>query len=305
MTTLLTMKTPLGDGKALIKWLKGEECLGKLPAYQAAFLTDRAALSAADLLGKNVTIGLDVDDRGKQRYFNGYVTHLEYEGTVPGDHFGKGVIVHSNLITLHPWLFYLQRRKNSRIFQNKDVPEILDLIFKEYPFAVAKRKLSGSYPKREYCSQYRETDFDFVSRLMEHEGIYYWFSHDNGKHVMQLCDGHASHKPAPGCESIEYDDTGGGSRDERRITGWDSALKAQSGKFASADYNFKTPKADMTAKSKKEAGHALDGFEVFDHGEVFVDKAQGERYAKLRSEEAAASTTCSAAKRRCAASAPA
>jgi type VI secretion system secreted protein VgrG len=288
MTTLLTMNTPLGAGKALIKWLKGEEYLGSLPVYHAAFLTDRASVSAADLLGKNVTIGLDADDRGKLRHFNGYVTQLEYEGTVPGDHFGKNVIVHSYVITVHPWLYYLQRRKNSRIFQNKDVAEILELIFKEYPFAVAKRDLNGTYPKREYCSQYRETDFDFVSRLMEHEGIYYWFSHDNGKHVMHLCDGASSHKPAPGCASIEYDDTGGGSREERRINGWNSALKAQSGRFASADYNFKTPKADMNPRAKKEAGHALDGFEVFDHGEVFVDKAQGERYAKLRSEEAAA-----------------
>jgi type VI secretion system secreted protein VgrG len=285
MATLLEINTPLGQGKALITQLIGREQLGQMPQYEVTFLTDKPSVTASDMLARDITVGLDQNDHGDMRYFNGYVTDLHDNGTVDGDHFGKNVKTYCYVAVMRPWLYFLTRRSNSRIFQDKNVPDIIEAVFKEYPFAEFKRNLNGTYRKLEYCCQYRETDFVFVCRLMEHEGIYFWFSHEDGKHVMQLCDGPPSHKARPGFESGIFDDTAGGTRDAHRVTSWHSSMHAQSGRFSAIDYNFKTPKADMSARAKKAGGYALDNFELFDHGEQYDDKSQGDNYAKVRAEE--------------------
>src|SRR5208282_303386 len=97
-------------------------------------------------------------------------------------------------------LGFLTRTSDCRIFQEKSVPDILEEVFKGHGFNDYQLNLSASHSQREYCVQYRETDFNFVSRLMEQEGIYYFFEHQEDKHTMVLADSISAHNPFPGYE---------------------------------------------------------------------------------------------------------
>ena len=125
-------------------------------------------------------------ERRAYRYFNGYVTRFAQGGMV-----GR---YYEYRMTVRPWLWFLTRTADCRIFQEKTVPEIVKEVFADHSVAVFEDGLTGTYGRREYCVQYRETDFDFVSRLMEEEGIYYYFEHQDGRHVLKLVDSYSGHK---------------------------------------------------------------------------------------------------------------
>ena len=107
-------------------------------------------------------------------------------------------------MTVRSWLWFLTRTADCRIFQEKTVPDIIKEVFADHPMAVFEDGLTGDVRQREYCVQYRETDFDFVSRLMEEEGIYYYFEHSDGKHTLKLVDSDSGHKKLENKASIAY-----------------------------------------------------------------------------------------------------
>ncbi len=288
MAQLLEINTPLGERAVLLTHFGGREQLGQLPEYTLTFLCEKAEITANDLLARDITVGINLNETGSLRYFNGFITSLVDAGTLTGDYFGKHSRAYVYHATMHPWLWFLTRRSNCRIFQNKTVPDILESIFKEYPFAEFKRNLNATYRTWEYCCQYRETDFNFVCRLMEQEGIYFYFKHEDGKHVMQIGDGPSSHGAAPGFASVIFDNSEGGVRGENRLDAWHCSLKVQSGAFATTNYNFKTPKADLNARANKPGTYALNKFEIFDFGEEYEKKPEGDRYAAIRAEEMSA-----------------
>src|SRR5215471_8189073 len=183
--------TPLGPTLAF-RQLTGREQISGLFELQLELLADKDnTVLPSDLIGKDITIELEIQGGGS-RYLNGQVTRFAFVG--------KEIASDTDLwryeARLRPWLWYLTRASDFRIFQNKKVPDILDEIFANYPYPVEKR-LQGTYKVWEYCVQYQETDFNFVSRLMEHEGIYYFFDHQNGKHLLVLADSSSAHAPHP------------------------------------------------------------------------------------------------------------
>ena len=105
---------------------------------------------------------------------------------------------------VRPWLWFLGNTTDCRIFQNMSVVEIVEDIFSKYGIAKFEKRLQGSYPPREYCVQYDETDLDFVQRLLEHEGIFYFFEHDDGEHTLMLVDAMSKLKPAPGYDKVPF-----------------------------------------------------------------------------------------------------
>ncbi len=183
----------------IIRQLTGREEISRMFEWQLELLAERNAnIQPNDLLGKDITIELETQGGGR-RFLNGQVTRFAFVG--------KEVAKDTDLwryeARLRPWLWYMTRESDFKIFQNMTVPDILAAVFAKYPFPVAKR-LEGSYKHWDYCVQYHETDFNFVSRLMEHEGIYYFFEHEMGRHTLVLADAIGAHSPCPGYASVPY-----------------------------------------------------------------------------------------------------
>ena len=176
MIHALAIATPLGADAFHLQHVSGQEELGRLGQYQLELLSERGDVKASDLLGKNVTFVLEMQGGQEQRFYNGYVTRFSILGQVQTTAY-RSNIGYLYQITLHPWLWFLTRTANCRIFQQKKVPDIIKEVFDLYGFSSYKLQLTGSYRVWDYCVQYRETDLDFVSRLMEEEGIYYFFKY--------------------------------------------------------------------------------------------------------------------------------
>ena len=170
--------------------LHGVEEIGKPFRYELTILSPDGALSKADFLGQPMSVELDVPEipglrKAGHRYFHGYVTRFARQGR-HRSHYVYGV-------SLRPWVWLLSRAKNCRIFQNKSVLEIVKDVFDKHGLKEIEDRLIEKYPKREYVVQYRESDLDFVTRLMSEVGIFYFHRHEAGRHVLVLADSTNSH----------------------------------------------------------------------------------------------------------------
>ena len=184
-----------------------------------------------------------------------------------------------------PWLWFLTRTSNCRIFQEMTVPDIIKQVFRDHGFTDFDDALSGTYRTWEYCVQYRETDFEFVSRLMEQEGIYYFFTHENGKHMLVLADSISAHETVSGYEEVPYYPPAEQRREEECVSRWVIDREVRSGVYAVNDFDFKVPKKALLAKSQVTRQHAVPGFEMYDYPGEYVEYSDGENYAKVRVQE--------------------
>lgn len=273
--------SPLGPTPELtLRRLNGHEALSRPYEYVVEMFSDDAQLKAADFLGAPLTVSIYNTETQKSRYFNGLVASFCYAGDTGRQHVYRAV--------LRPWLWFLTRTSDCRIFQNMDVPTILGKVFKDKNgFSdFDSKKLKATYRKWEYCVQYRESDFDFASRLMEQEGIYYYFLHAEGKHTLTLCDGAASHDPIEGEPKIPYRVSGESQLESERIGGWLRTDTVQSAQYLLRDFDFEKPKANLDVRQKIARTHKLAAFEQYDYpGEYVLSKPDGDHYVKVRIEE--------------------
>ncbi|MCA9263917.1 MAG: type VI secretion system tip protein VgrG [Planctomycetales bacterium] len=270
------VESSLGSDDLLFQRMSGTEQLGQLFEFYVDVLSESHSIDLNKVLGESMTIVMEIDDK-TTRYFNGIVTSFAQDGSV-GDLARYRAVV-------RPWLWLLTRTSDCRIFQNQSVPEIVAEVMKQKGFTDVKKSLSGQYAKREYCVQYRETDFDFISRLLESEGIYYYFTHEKKKHTLVLSDSQSSHSKTTGYDKIPYYPLGGSNRRERdHIYDWSFSREVQPGTVAITDYDFEKPKADLKVKSAASRSHAQSKFEMFDYPGGFVETKNGENYAKARIE---------------------
>ena len=170
-----TLDTPLG-GDVRFHSMGGIEGLSRPFTYEIDVVSDRSDIKPSELLGQPATVHLSLgDEEGDVRHWNGLVTALQYIDTSDdGDSRYRLVI--------RPWLWQLTRSADCRIFQQMSIPQIVTQVFQDRGFTDFELALSGDYAQRNYVVQYRETDFQFISRLLEREGIYYFFRHEDGKH---------------------------------------------------------------------------------------------------------------------------
>lgn len=180
----VAVNTVLGEDVLLFQRMVGQESLGRLFEFHLDLLSTDVNIELEAVLGTNATVRYQ-QPKGGVRYFNGFVSELRYAGE-------RGNYAAYEM-TLRPWLWFLTRTSDCRIFQKKKVPEIITDLFREHGFTNYENALTGDYREWEYCVQYRETDFNFVSRLMEQEGIYYFVKHQNGSHLIVLADGYSAH----------------------------------------------------------------------------------------------------------------
>src|SRR5262249_19632899 len=157
----------------------GYEEMSRLFNFQLGMLSEKDDLKPQSIVGKSVSFFVRFPD-GTPRHFNGFVRKFGFAGTDDRASLYRAEVV--------PWLWFLTRTSDCRIFQSKSVPDIIQKIFSDLGFTDFQLQLSGSHPQWDYCVQYRETDFNFVSRLMEQEGIFYYFKHEQGKHTLVLSD---------------------------------------------------------------------------------------------------------------------
>ncbi|MET0065429.1 MAG: type VI secretion system tip protein TssI/VgrG [Candidatus Thiodiazotropha sp.] len=274
----IRIHTPLGPNKLLIDTLHIHEELGRLFEIHADLLSEDDSITLDDLLAQKVDVELDTITGGI-RIFNAFVTEFIQVGVI-------GDLFHYQAI-LHPWVWFLTRTSDCRIFQNLDATAIIKEVFGDNGFSDYELRLSHSYRTREYCVQFRETDFNFVSRLMEEEGIYYFFTHEAGKHTLVLCDDYASHTPISGGPSVlpfQPRPGMGGQRAQEIVSHWRISKGVRSGRYAHTDYDFKKPKADLLAVAPMIRSHPYADFEIFDYPGIYEQHGNGDQYARSRIE---------------------
>jgi len=271
--------TPLGADVLAIKSFLFTEELSAEFEYSVDLLSEDFEIDPLALLGQGVTVKLAARD--KPRFFHGVVTDFAFTGA------DRDGTLATYQAMLRPWTWIMNRRTDCRIFQEMTAPEIIEQVVRDAGFIdlLDVGALSDSYPKREYCVQYNEGDGDFIRRLMEEEGIASFFTHKDGKHTLVLLDWTDNFEPMPGYEVIDY--MGGGA--QRRaageiIHGWSLRNSLTPGAHATVDYDFKVPSKDMSVTSPFSCGHKHDDREVFEWPGNFVERADGERYARIRRE---------------------
>ena len=271
--TVMTLACSAGKD-LLFKRMSAREELGHLFEFDIGVVSKKEVANPDDLLGKPASVAV-VLANGKERHFHGLVCALGIEGATAN--------MYNYRLVLRPWVWLLTRRSDTRVFQKMTMEEILKKVFDhfspDYEF-----EISGTLPKYEYCVQYRESDFNFVSRLMEQEGVYYYFRHTGTKHTMVIVNSPSAHKPCPFQEKFEFRELAVGLRDFDPVTDWRVKKEIQSGQVVLRDFDFAKPAAleSIATATRKEASAKL---EVYDYPGFYPDKSAGERYSKLRVEE--------------------
>lgn len=269
----------MGKDVLLLQEFHGTEGVSRLFGYELDLLAhDNDSITFSDIVGQKVSITLELPD-GSPRYFSGYVSRFTQGETDNRNftHYRAQVV---------PWLWFLTRQADCRIFQNLAVPDIISKIFDVFGFKDYKLNLKTTYPELEYCVQYRETSFNFVSRLMEEFGIFYYFDHTTqGKHTMVLADQSSNLPEIPG-SPISYDTEVGGLADPEVITNWHVGQEVKTGKYSVTDYNFTTPSTSLLSNDPTVINlSASQPLELFDYPGLYTTKDEGDTVAKVRMQE--------------------
>jgi type VI secretion system secreted protein VgrG len=278
---LIAVDTPLGADVLLLQGLTGNEGVSRLFRFDLDLLSEKNSISFKDVVGQNVTIRITLGDN-TPRYFNGFVSRFAQSGSdVRFTHYQMEVV---------PWLWFLTRIADCRIFQEKAIPDIIKAVFDSRGFQDYRFSLTSTYDPREYCVQYRETDFNFVSRLMEQYGIFYFFEHENGKHTLVLGDSESVHQPCPHQSKAGYNLVVGGLDADDVVTGWHMEQELRTGKYSLTDYNFETPSANLMANEPTVVNvGGNSAYEIYDYPGEYPNKSQGKTLAAVRMQEEEAS----------------
>ena len=276
------VKTVLGGDVLLFKRMQCSEALGRLSEFRIELASERGDIKIADVLGTGMTVSLDLPQGGK-RHFHGIVTRFAYQGWRDG--------MPSYLAIVRPALWLLTRATNCRIFQDKTALEILKAVIGAYGGAIALDDglVSTTPAQREYCVQYRESDFDFVCRLLEEEGIYFYFRHADGDHTMVLADGYGAHETVGGYDSIPF-------RDEEKtrkapgeaVTRLIPGGEIQPSVMVLNDFDFDKASSSISGgllvKANVPAPFGQQSYEHYDYPGRYVATGTGNGYARARME---------------------
>ena len=273
----LSVKTSLDDDVLLFHRMTANEKLGGLFQFDLDLLSSDSEIKFQEMLGQGMTVQYQRQDN-EMRFFHGIVSQFSQAG-------GHGDLFVYRAV-LRPWFWFLTRTSDSRIFQNMIVPDIIKEVFREHGFSDFEEALSGTYRQWENCVQYRETDFNFVSRLMEQEGIYYYFKHEEGKHTLVLADSVNAHDTVPGYEEVPFYPPGESERRERdHLYGWSLNQNVQPGIYALNDFDFKKPRANLLVNATLPREHEMANYEIYDYPGEYWENSEGDNYARTRIEE--------------------
>jgi type VI secretion system secreted protein VgrG len=267
--------TPLGKDELVLVRFDGTEGLSELFEFRIDALSETADIDFNKAIGKQCT--LKFKTYGQEREFSGLMVEAQWLG-VKQDNYSYRVV-------LRPWLWLLSHTSDCRIFQDKKAPDIIKQVFEDRGFSDYELKLTESYPKLEYCVQYRETDLNFVTRLMEQHGIYYFFEHKDEKHNLILVDSKSTHQPVPGHEKTTYNpNIQDWTRNEERIYDWVSERRFRSGKVELNDYNYLKSTSKLVSDQSASEGYTRSNMELYDYPGKYKEKSEGDFYVKIHLE---------------------
>ncbi len=292
---LLAITTPAGKDVLLLSSFSGVEGVSRAFRFDLELVSEIAAgspdkVTAHALVGQPFTITVALED-GKTRYINGLCERFS-----AGRQDDELAYYTASIV---PWFSFLSLASNCRIFQKKTVPEVVQQVFRDNGFSDYEVSLTKDYTAWDYCVQYRESDFAFVSRLLEAEGIFYYFQHDSGKHTMVLSDDPSSYQSLPEQSNFNYAFVTGVEEDlQDTIRTWNSEERIHSGKWTTRDYHHEMPSNNLQITEPSEAvvtaGQKLEIYDFpGDHAKKFNDPAQrlgdihpeGEKLNKNRMQE--------------------
>lgn len=270
-------------GALLFASLDGGETLSELFSYvvqlktpdtlNLGYVSPAANLPLKPMVGKDLCVNIELDGGGK-RHISGLVTAARVVG-----HEGRSVTYE---LRMELWVKLLTHTSDYKAFQNKTVVDILDEVLAEYPYPVEKR-LVESYPVRTWQVQYGETDFDFLQRLMQEWGIYWWFEHSEDSHTLVLADAISAHKACPDSPLVEWHQEGL-KLDKEFIHTITANESLRTGQWVLDDFDFTKPRSLLanTVANPRETGHAT--YEHYEWPGDYFDKSEGEMLTRIRME---------------------
>ncbi|WP_149499684.1 type VI secretion system Vgr family protein [Roseiconus lacunae] len=273
---LLNLNTILGDDVLLLTSFSGSEEMGRLFNYQLELISDDPSIRPEDIVGTPVGWSIELPDQSR-RYWHGYVNSLSRGDVDFEDR-------RNYRVNVVPWLWFLTQTSDCKIFQEKKVPDIIDDVLGEYSFADFEPKFQQDHKDWEYCVQYRETDFNFLSRLMEQEGMFYFFEHSDGAHKMIITDHKTAYYNLPE-NTVDYPDDVGSRAIEDHFTSWERKYQFIPGKYAQTDYNFKTPSTSLASDSSSVVNlKDIGSYELYDYPGEYDEKSVGDTETRVRIE---------------------
>ena len=270
----LRIRSSLGEGQLLLRRFNCMEGLSRLFQVELDLLSPNGEIKPHDIVGDSISITIQPDNKPK-RFFHGFVKSFQYAGLEK-----RGLYAYKAEVV--PWLWFLSKRTDCRVFQNQTVQEIIESIFAELGFADYAFSLVEEHVKLEYCVQYNESDLDFISRLLEHEGIYYFFEHQEDKSLLHFSDS-ASHYEEMAPAEIEHSS---GLRKAYYIRQWQHLYQYCSGAYAQTDFNFERfnqsllTETTTTLKIKNSAA-----FSRFEFPGCYQENELGRTLTKLRMQQ--------------------
>lgn len=283
----MRLTTPLGKDALVLIGFQGHEGISQLFHYHIDMVSEEDTVAFEKVLGQKVTVEWELRGDDK-RYFNGIVSRFSQ-----GERSFTLTRFHMEVV---PQLWLLTRKVRSRIFQHITVPDILKKVLTGFDVSY---EIVGSFKQRDYCTQYRESDFNFISRLMEEEGIYYYFKQTGRGHTLVLANTPQSHPDLPG-DDVIYEEFGGGTREEERVWHWEKTQSLRSGKYTLWDHCFELPGKHLEAEKPVveqvmlgRTAHKLkvggnDSLEIYDYPGGYaqrfdgIDKSGGERASDVQ-----------------------
>lgn len=271
---LISITTPFAGKELILRQAKYAEQLGMPFEMDVELVSRDESLSFKEILGKNVTVCLETQETN--RYFNGIVTGFKQKENLDGN------AVYT--ATIGPWLWLLSLSQHCRIYQQKTYPEIIKSVFAEMGFADYEDKLTAKYTQQEYVVQYNETDLNFVARIMQQEGMFYFFKHTNGKHTLIMQDDTAS---ADYLGDVPYLELKSQSRhiDAEGITVWENHRQLKTSGVSLSSYDFQLPSKNLNATTLDPKVRGLAGLQKYAYEGTYSQRADGEHYSKILMEQ--------------------
>ncbi|MBV9506531.1 MAG: type VI secretion system tip protein VgrG [Acidobacteriia bacterium] len=263
----ILITTPLGPDKFLVKSFQGEERLSEPFRFTLELLSEDNAIDFSQIVGNSVTLTISLASGDKQ-YLNGIVGRFVQAGS------------HSRFTTyhaeVHPWLWLLTMNSDCRIFQNMTTPDVIKKVFFDAGFTDVTDSLTATYSPREYCVQYMESSFAFVSRLMEEEGIFYFFVHGSSSHKLVLADDVSAYQTCPGLRTATMQKEAWAAEDI--VTSCTLEQQVVVGRYKADDYNFLTPRTDLLATANGSDSKRT----VYEYPGLYSSASDGESRTSLR-----------------------
>jgi len=230
--------TPLGDDVLILLAVKSEEAISELYNLQLELASERIDITPKEVIGKPVDIWIKLGD-GNKRFINGYISRFAL-GPMKTDGY------RNYRAEVVPWLWFHNKNKDFRIFQNQSVLEVIETLFNKSKIANFKFDTQKQYPKLDYCVQYRESDMAFLSRLAEHHGLFFFFTHEQGQHSLVIADQTTAY---PECAEHNVTQTLGGHVGDH-IRSWDRQYEYVTSQWSQTDFDFESPSTNLETTSK-------------------------------------------------------